>query len=300
MNEKPEISKPAIIKLFILISLCAIAYWPEIKPLIHAAPSSSELAHTAAFPIAAILLIYLRRDSLKQSLSTGSGWGVGILASGILMYALCIWPFTFGYARQVAVIPSLAGIILACCGWRFLKASAALLLICLVAIPIGPRLYANLAMHPETVTIDATARTLNILPGNEVKAVGSDLLFKRQSASGVIALGESNRGARLFFAFALIGLFVIFCEHRSRWRVLGAIAFSIPIILLTNFVRLLTESLITIYAGIRAESSAARDISTAFSLMLVYALFVVIVYGNWNLYIEEHTENNSEEPKYAG
>jgi exosortase/archaeosortase family protein len=299
MNEKSELSKIALIKLFILVSACAIAYWPEMAPVIRAVPFSSELAHTAVFPIAAILLVYLRFNILKQNFASGSAWGVVFLSFGILLYSLCIWPFTFGYARQIAIIPSLAGIILMCCGWRFLKCCVPLLFILWLAIPIGPRLYANLSIYPETLTIDVTAKTLNLLPGTDVTVAGNDLLFKHYSAIGAIALGESIRGARLFFASTLIGLFVIFCEVRTKWRIVGAIALSVPVIFLSNFLRLLTESLITIYGGVRVESSLPRDIATALSLLIAYALFASIVYGNWNLYTEEQPVDNPQESKYA-
>ena len=97
-------------------------------------------------------LLYCRRSRLAGHVTAGSVWGIGVIVGGLGFYAFfALWPLNFGYAADIAIVPILAGAVLATCGWRVLKDCLPLLLVVLLSIPLGRRTYASLIIRCRTV-----------------------------------------------------------------------------------------------------------------------------------------------------
>ena len=281
----------AAARFAILFCLWIWMFWPELNAMLSAALRSSEMAHALIAPLAIVLLIYHRRTHLADGVTKGSVWGLAFIILGLLIYAGAMWPFSYGYARDIMPVPVLAGVILVSCGPRPLKLSLPMLLIVLLAIPIGSRLYATLVIRPETYTIAATAEILNLLPSVEISARGTDLFYVTDKISGVIALGESNRGARLLMAYAAIGVFVIFSRIRSPGRIVSLAILGPPIILFCNFLRFLCWGLTAICTKTDPTSMLMRNSAAICSLLVAYALFAFASAFSLNLFVEVDAED---------
>ena len=110
MNVEKKQTRQALVQLFILLCLYTWAFLSEIKKAISSAASSSEMVYALLFPVLIACLIYLRRDSFTKCSFKGSVFGLVFTISGLIIYAVSTWPFSFGYARNMAMIPILAGI----------------------------------------------------------------------------------------------------------------------------------------------------------------------------------------------
>ena len=288
----------AVTRLVILLGLCAWAFWFEVSYFIKLkAAGSSETAHALVAPIAILLLVYFRRTTLVKNLRKGSAWGFMFIVAGGILYAVTIWPFSFGYIRYLALIPVLTGVVLVACGRRVLKLSLPMLLLLLLSIPMGARIYAKLIIRPETYTIAATSATLDQLPGVDTWVEGVDLFFSSEQNSGIIALGESNRGARLLLAFAAVGAFVMFSRIRSPWRVAIVMAAAVPIVLLCNFLRLLCWALVSIYTNVGPTSPVPRSVSAVCSLIVLYGLTALVCSVKLNLFVEANEEDENSDTR---
>lgn len=133
--------KIATIQMAILAALCGWLFYPELKHMTAQVTSSSDSVHSLVAPLVIILLIYCRRESLVEQMTTGTFWGLAFRDSGILLYAACRWPFDFGYVCYLTILPVLAGIILLGGGWRLSYSTLSLLLVLMIAIPMGSRLW---------------------------------------------------------------------------------------------------------------------------------------------------------------
>ncbi len=286
----------SLVKLVILFGLSIWAFWPELTNLLSGLFRSSETAHVYAVPVAILMLLYCRRDTLAKNLTEGSLWGVVLLGTGIAICAVATWPFAFGYARYIAIVPVLGGVILVMFGWRILWFSMPMLILIMLSIPIGTRLYATLALRPEKYTIVVTATLLDQLPGISTMVKGIDLHFFSDQAKGIIGLGQSNRAARLFLSSAAIGVFVIFSQNRSLWRIAAASIAAIPILLFCNLFRFVCWGLLTIYTGVGPTSSLPRNTSTVCSLFVAYGLFVLVCACKLNLFVDIEEENQKVTP----
>ncbi len=286
--QSPE--KPAnttLIRLIILLGLALWLFWPQIAAMALASSTSSEKAHALVVPAAILALIYCRREVMAEKPMNSSGWGILFLLAGIGLYAVTTWPFDYGYVRDLAMLPVLAGVILVACGWRILKLSLPLLLLVALAIPVGSRLYASLVIRPETITISTTAKLLDLLPSVQAWVKGTDLFFSAKDSSGIVALGETNRGSRLLLTFAVIGAFVTFSRIRSHWRLIGVVVASVPIVFFGNFLRFLSWAIIDIYAKVRPTSAVPRNLSAIFAILVVYGLFAFVCEFSFGFFDED-------------
>jgi exosortase/archaeosortase family protein len=188
---------------------------------------------------------------------------------------LAAWPFNYAYPRLAAIVPAIAGCILAVGGWRVLIRCGPMLLILLIALPIGVRYYAFLIIRPETFTLAAARGTLDLLPGVFVELEGLDLSYFGRG-DGTIALGEHHRGAGLLLTYLTLGVFVTFARIRPWWQVVAMGALAPVIVLLCNYVRVVLFGLVTIYGGAGPLSPAPRLVASTLAILLAYALFVLV------------------------
>lgn len=278
----------AVTRLVILLGLFIWMFRPELTRIASTAASSSDWVHTLIIPVMIALLVYLRRAALVETLSGGSPWGVLLLTAGLALYAAATWPFSYGYIRDIAMIPVLAGIVLVASGWGALRLSLPMLLLAMLAIPLGPRIYARLIILPETYTIQAVAAVLGVLPGVDTVVKGVDVFLESDFGSGVVALAESNRGVRLLPAFAALGVFVAFSRIRPIRRLVIVACTAIPIILFCNFFRLLCWGVLDVYVVDSPAGPLPRNASTILSLLLAYLLFAWVSSAKLNLFVDAH------------
>jgi hypothetical protein len=263
------------IQLAVLAGLCFVVFRSELYAFA-TVYDDPDAAHALAAPLLIFLLLLSRRRALAEQLTGGSVWGVVLLLCSVGTLFLSTWPFNYAYPRKAALVPAIAGAILAVGGWRVLKLCLPMLLILLIAIPTGVRYYAFLIILPETYTLSAARATLDLLPGVFVELEGLDLSFFTADRAGTIALGEHHRGAGILLSYLTIGVFVAFARIRPFWQLVVMGAAAPVIVLLCNYVRLVTWGLITIYGGSGPLSPVPRIASSTLALLLAYALFVLV------------------------
>ena len=292
-------TRDVMMKLGLLLTLFVWMFRPELRRITLGAFGSTERVHALVAPMMILLLVWHRRRTLTECLAKGSTFGPVLVVAGLFLYAAATWPFSYGYARDIAMVPVLAGLILATCGRRALRPCLPMLLLFILAIPIGGRIYARLIIRPETYTIKLTATTVGKLPGVDTTLKGADVFFKSRSTSGVVALGRSNRGARLLSAFAAVGVFVVFSRIRSPWRLLFIAVAAVPIVLACNLFRFLSWTLLDVYAFTDPAALMSQNLSSVLSLLLAYALFAIVSSVRVNLFVEAD-ENDAAREDHHG
>ncbi|UCG46314.1 MAG: exosortase/archaeosortase family protein [Phycisphaerales bacterium] len=288
----------AIVKLGLLLALFVWMFRPELRKITSGALGSAERVHALVVPVMILLLVWHRRHALTERIGKGSAFGPVLVIVGLLLYAAATWPFSYGYARDIAMVPVLAGVVLAACSRRSLKPCLPMLLLYILAIPIGGRIYARLIIRPETYTIKLTAAAVGKLPGVDTTLKGADVFFESRSTSGVVALGRSNRGARLLSAFAALGTFVVFSKIRSAWRLLVIAVAAVPIVLICNLFRFLCWAMLDVYAAADPAALMPQNLSSVLSLLLAYALFAIISSLRVDLFVEAD-ENAAREDHHG-
>lgn len=272
--------RAAVLKTVILLALIVWAFWPEVVFSARMVSARLDWAHGLVAPVAVVLLVLCRRGELAAALGRGSYWGIPLLLLGFALFALSTWPWTYGYVRSVALIPVLAGAVLAVCGGRVLRLCVPMCLLLLLSIPIPPRIYSALIIRPETYTLTAARGMLDLLPGVDVELIGPDLDVRAGEYSSTVAPGEPHRGAALLMTYVVVGVFVVFSRVRPMWQVVIMAALAGPVSLLCNLARIVCWGLLTVYVRPDSLSSWPRVIAALASLLLAYVVFAV---GCWIL-----------------
>ena len=172
-----------------------------------------------------------------------------------------------------------------------LRVCGPILLLFLLAIPIGNNVYATLVVRVETVTMTATRLLLNLLPGVDVVLRGADLSFDRAGTIGTIALGEPFRGASLLLPCLTVGVFVSFARIRPFWQILISAIMAAPIVLLCNLLRIVSWGIVTIYGRFGPTSPWPRTLSTIFALLAAYLIFGILLAILSSIVVEEEEDD---------
>jgi exosortase/archaeosortase family protein len=289
-------SKGTVVKAALVAGLTVWAFWPEITAIVRAASHRSDWAHALVAPFAILYLLHRRRRELAGALAGGSAWGVVLLLGGFGLYAVSTWPFDYAYPRSVAMLPVLAGGVLAAFGWRVLKVSLPMLLLLFLSVPIGARTYASLALRPEAYTLSAARTVLDQLPGVTARRSGPDLsVTTRSGNTRIIALGEPHRGASQLATYVAIGVFVVFARIRPFGQIVLLALGAVPIALLCNFLRVILWGAITIWAGPDPVNPMPRALCAVVSLVCAYVCFALAcLVLSW--FSAEGSEDDETEP----
>jgi hypothetical protein len=287
-------------EVVVLLILCALAFRSEIGTAISMAVQNWDAAHLLAAPVLILILLHRRRRELARHPVAGSVWGPVLILLGFAFWFVSTWPFNYAYTRRLAVVPALAGIVLAVGGWRVLRLCLPMLLIALIAVPMGSQYYAILMARPERQTVAAACATLDALPGVLVDRDGLDMSYVKGSEAGTIALGEPMRGASLLLSFLTILVFVTSARMRPLWQPGGMAILAIPLIMLCNYGRLLIHGLMTIYGGANPLSSMPRVTAAVLSLLFAYGLSVLMLWIMRRIIVEEGAQVMSGGPVTGG
>ncbi len=282
--------KNVILKLVIVLLLWIWAFWSEISYFALKAVQTSEMAHAVVAPVAIILLMYAKRKSFVQNATNGSFGAIPVLIVALGIYSVAIWPLSYGYARDIAVVFVFSAVIGTVFGWAAWRQWIPVFFILLLCIPIGMRLYASLVVLPETYTIKMTASIIDLFPGVQTTLFGSDIFFHKGSESGAIGLGETNRGARLFLTYAFVGIVTLFSRDRTVLRYVTVAVLAVPVLLICNVCRYVLIGLVLVVYKADPASMLPRNVSAVVSVLIAYLLFRILSDCRVNLFVEENQE----------
>ena len=267
--------RTALIQVLVLVALAFAVFAPQLRSMATSAVTDLEAAHALAAPVLILLVLLQRRRLLAEHAAAGTWTGLALVIPGLLVLAAAIWPFNYGYARSLALIPVVAGVVVVAMGWGGLARSIPLILLLAIAIPVPARIYAYLIIRTETVTMETVAMLLDYLPGVLIDLDGQDFSYTRNGEAGTFALGEPHRGATIFMAYLMIGVYVTFMRVRPPWQIVALAIASAPILVICNAARLATWGAIAILAGSHPLDQMPRILATVAALLLAYAMFGV-------------------------
>ena len=280
-------ARTALAQLLLLAILVSLVFRIELRICVLTSLAEAEWAHALVAPLLVALLAWRRRAYLAAQLTAGSVWGLALILGGVAFCGVNIWPLRFGYLCEVALVPVLAGAVLAVCGWRVLRLCGPMLLVLLLSIPVGARQYASLTLRVETHTLAAASWVLDQLPGATVVQRGPDLDFVAGGRTGTVALGEPRRGAALLPTYVVLGVLVVFARVRATWQVAVLAVLAAPIALACNLIRLLSWGTVSIYGDFDPTSPWPRLIAAGVSLVLAYALFALACLMLDRIFVDE-------------
>lgn len=277
-------------QICILAALFAWLYWAHLTRLYNLW-KTPDWSHGFIVPLFSLYLVHVNRKSFLIGDHSGSLWGLPLVALSIASYVYFI-DTKIGYLQSLAMIPTIAGLVLLLRGWRSLWLAIFPLAVLILAVPPPARLYRAVTQPLQKFVASTAAMCLNTFPGvDEVNTLGIHIDYYMDSGRhNSFAVAGACSGMRSLLAFAFLGLAVAFFGQRPAWQRAVVIVMLAPVAIFCNFLR------VVITGGFHMYGHAELAGGTAHSLLgfLLFGVGIAIFLGI--LWILDHLTVD-EEPR---
>ncbi len=268
--------RTALRRLAVLLLLVIAAFRSECREVIVGSMSFSEWSHVMALPIVVGAFCWLRRNDLQEAITDGSNGGLILMVVGAFIWFATRSLGLFGYLTLVAMLITTAGAVLTVCGARVIKIGFPVLLMAATCLPLSERSMERFSVATQRASLFAAVTMLKAVPGLEVSTHGTTIAYQHGTSSGEFGLGEQRFAFRLIFVGFMIGLLVVFSRRRPPWQIILLVLTSVPLVLISNVLRMIAASLVTVYGNGSPVSNIPRNVSIVVGLVTTYLLFYLM------------------------
>jgi exosortase B len=265
----PSSPRAAVLEwLPVLAGLLAL-YGPTFYELANTIWQEDEHAHGPIILVVVIWLIWDRRKELLVAPTfTAHGPGLVLLLVGLLCYvagrAVDISILEIG-----ALVPILAGVILAMRGWATLRAMWFILLFVAYLVPL-PGIFVDEVTGPLKNSVSAIAEQILYVAGYPVARSGVVITVGQYQ----LLVADACSGLNSMFSMSAIGLLYLYLMHHRSWLHNGLIVASLlPIAFCANIVRVIFLALVTYHFG----DAAGQGFLHGFSGMVLFVVALIII-----------------------
>ena len=225
-------------------------------------------------PIILAVILWLiwdkRRVLLDAPVSTARAPGLALLVFGLLLYVLgrsqMILVFQVG-----ALIPILAGVLLAMRGWPALRAMWFMLLFIAYLVPL-PGYFEDAMTLPLKQNVSEVATWILYAAGYPIAHEGVIITVGQYQ----LLVADACAGLKSMFSLSAVGLLYLYLMRYQSWLHNGLILASLlPIAFCANIVRVIVLVLVTYHFGDAAGQGFAHGFSGI--VLFVIALIVMLV-----------------------
>ena len=248
-----------------------VLYVPSFYDLVTTLWRVDDYAYGPIILVIVVWLIWQRRWILLDAPKNNAPvQGLLLLVCGLLIYVLgrsqSIGVFEIG-----ALVPILAGVLLAMRGWSALRDSWFILLFTVYLVPL-PGSFVDGLTGSLKQSVSVIAEQILYLASYPVARNGVVLIIGPYQ----LLVADACSGINSMFSLSAIGLLYLYLMHRTSWIHNGLILASLlPIAFCANIVRVLLLVLVTYYYGDAAGQGFIHGYSGM--VMFVVALIVILL-----------------------
>jgi exosortase len=259
--------RPAALASWVLLALVAVyCYWSAMAGLVQRWWTDPDYLYGFLVPAFAGFLLWFRRGLLPGALSTGSAWGLALLAIAALMRFASAY-YYYELLDPASLVPCLAGLALFLGGWQVLRWAwpAAALLAFMVPLP---GFLATLMSHP--LQRMATTASTYVIQTLGIPAVAEGNIISL--SEGQIGVAEACSGLRNMMLFIVICVAMALVMRRSLLEKAIIVLSAAPIALIANVVRITATALLHEMARHELATSIYHDLAAWFMMPLAVVL----------------------------
>ncbi|HKI64676.1 MAG TPA: exosortase B [Burkholderiales bacterium] len=231
---------------------------------------SEDHAHGPIILAVVLFLIWRQREAfLAASAPAAPKSGLGLLAFGLLLYVV-------GRSQDInlfevgALLPILAGTLLAMRGWRTLRTLWFPILFAVFLIPF-PDVFVDSVTGPLKQNVSAIAEQILYVAGYPVARNGVVLTVGQYQ----MLVADACSGLNSMFSLSALGLLYLYLVGRKSWIHNAIIVTAIlPIAFAANVVRVIALVLVTYHFG---DEAGQGFLHGAAGLLLVMAALIIVL-----------------------
>jgi exosortase len=231
------------------------AYWTTFAELADHWGHDPQYSHGWLVPGFALLLLWLRRDTLRAGPADGSWWGVAFLVPGLALRLVGAY-FYYVWLDPLSLLPCLVGLVLLAGGWRALRWAWPAVAFLLFMIPLPYRVSIMMAGPLQGLATVASTFLLQTL-GFPALAEGNVILLNEVE----LGIVEACSGLRMLVIFFALATGLVLLIRRPLWEKLTVVASAIPIALVVNVLRITVTGILYETAGSAWAKAVFHDLA---------------------------------------
>ena len=245
----------------------AIVYREVVQELVRVWSTDTNYSHGFLIPPIAAFLAWERRDRFLAAPLRPAPAGLVIVGGSALVVALGGGEFL----TRVSLVAAVGGAVLAVFGWARSRAVAFPLAILLLMIPLPAPIFDRLESPLQTATSvfsEALIRTAGIpvFRDGNLLALGNVTLEVAKECSGI----------RTTISLVVLGLAFGYSADPRRWARLFVLALTVPVVILTNGMRVAATALSAHYYGRETATGFLHDLYGWLAFAAAFATLFLI------------------------
>ncbi len=260
---------------FALLSACAatltILFWEAAGNLWMRWGQQQELSHSYFIPLISIYLLWINRDTVRNSVGAPSFLGVIILGTALALLLLGQLTSIFLF-QHLGLVTAIAGIVAAFGGRSLLRTTAAPVAFLFFAVPPPYWVITVLSWKFQQMSSVLGVAMVDLM-GIPVHLSGNII----DLGDYKLQVAEACSGLRYLFPFLSLGVMAAYMYRGEFWRRALIVASTFPITILMNSLRIAaTAAMVQTYGVEQAEGALHFFEGWVVFLFCLAALFAVI------------------------
>lgn len=286
--------RPAQVKAAVVGVAFVAAFWhlldfiPPLGVLVHAWWNELDWSHGPLIPLFSAYLVYLKWDRIRRCRISHTWLGLVLLLAGLGFYLSTLSGVVpFGYAKPLAMMICLLGVIVFLCGLPVLGYAWLPWLYLFFAIPIPQRLYFLLTDPLRRMAAQVASAVLSLVPALHIERVGSNLEYVYAGTSGVIGVADACSGMRSTVTLCALGVAVAFMSERPLWHRIILVLACVPIATFCNFIRVTVTCWLHVFVDPKYATGTYHTMLGLVVILLAFGIFSGLGWVLSHLFVEE-------------
>jgi exosortase len=241
VSEPPQAVRGLPVEAYVKIALLGALFvivnywqWPILVPKWL---KEDDWQHGLAIPLFGLYLLYCRRHELLSAPRKGCWWGLVIMIGAALMEVIGFYPLCVAYIFHVGMVFLLFGLVLFMAGPKVMKVVWLPILFWILAMPLPPLLYNNIAFHLQNLAAKWSA-VIMLIFGVHVDVSGSFLTFASIAGKECnLEVAGACSGIHSLMAYLSLGVAMAYLQDRPVWQRIVLLLSIIPVAIFTNVLR---------------------------------------------------------------
>ncbi len=278
------------VQAVVVAGLLFLHYQHVVDRLVWTWKNNGDWSHGFIIPLFSLYYLYLRRHRRPFGIEGGQT-SAQLAGAGLLLLAFAIYvTFTLAkisYPTTVALVISVAGVVLMLCNWPWARWSWFAVAFLLFALPLPERLYVALTMPLRFIAAQVSASVLSLVPGMDAQPVGAVVEYFYRGQANTLDIEQACSGMRLLITMTALGVAMAFLSERPLWHRLVMIMSCVPIAIFCNILRVTATGFMVVFEREDLARGFWHTMLGLAMLAIAFSLYGTLSYVLNHLFIEQ-------------
>ncbi len=300
------------LRIAVVGGLLCLLFRNEIERIIHLWISDPSWSHGFLIPLFSLYFIHQRREAILNlefapdrlaNLMTGrpneplgpgqtraNYLGLVFLLGMLAFYAFnVVSPAGYAYFRPLALIGTLAAVVLFLGGWRLLTLTWLPIVFLIFAVPLPRRYYVSFTIPMRELAATVATALLNMVSDLQASCSGVviDIVYQGRRLQPPLDVAEACSGMRLLMAFLALGVAMAYLHERPFWQRLVLLVSTVPIAILCNIIRVTITGFLYVLVDPIYTQGTYHDALGLAMLPLAFGLYGFLAWFMSSLFVTD-------------